>query len=200
MLKNRYSFSELLKTGYSLILTKLTMPQARLIRRPVYMRGGVFSINGAVKLTTGRFCRFDLKAGKKTLHIGEGCEFGDMTHIVALEKVVIGSHVLMASKVFVSDTNHGIYKGAETSSPHIPPRERALVSTPTVIGNHVWIGENAVILAGAEIGDGCVIGANSVITKKIPPNSIVAGTNRILRQYAEGVSGIGRKVQIRSHI
>lgn len=170
-------------------MTKLTMPQARLIRRPVYMRGGVFSISGAKGLTTGRFCRFDLDGSKRTLYIGEGCEFGDMTHIVALERVVIGSHVLMASKVFVSDTSHGIYKGKEADSPHTPPRERELVSSPTVIGNHVWIGENAVILAEAEIGDGCVIGANSVITKKIPPNSIVAGANRILRQYACETSG-----------
>lgn len=39
MLKNRYSFSEFLKTAYSLVLTKLTLPQARLVRRPVYIRG-----------------------------------------------------------------------------------------------------------------------------------------------------------------
>lgn len=182
MLKNRYSFSEFLKTAYSLVFTKLTLPQARLIRRPVYIRG-IHSLSGAEKLTTGRFCRFDLEGRKKTLYIGEGCEFGDMTHIAALKKVVIGNHVLMASKVFVSDTNHGSYHEQKISSPAVPPRERELVSKAAVIGNNVWIGENAVILAGADIGDGCIIGANSVVSKKIPPNSIVAGCNRIIRQY-----------------
>ena len=61
-MRNKYSFSELIKTIYSLVITKLTYPQARLIRRPVYIRGG---INGAKNLTTGRFCRFDLRGDKK---------------------------------------------------------------------------------------------------------------------------------------
>lgn len=39
-MRNKYSFSELIKTIYSLVITKLTYPQARLIRRPVYIRGG----------------------------------------------------------------------------------------------------------------------------------------------------------------
>ena len=47
----------------------------------------------------------------------------------------------------------------------------------------MWIGENAVILAGSKIGDGCVIGANSVVSRVIPPNSIVVGCNEIIRQY-----------------
>ncbi len=182
MLKNRYSFSEFLKTAYSLVLTKLTLPQARLVRRPVYIRGKK-SLGGAEKLTAGRFCRFDLDGRKKTLYIGKGCEFGDMTHIVALRKVVIGDHVLAASKVFISDTDHGSYRGQNRSSPLTPPRQRRLESRTVVVGSNVWIGENAVILAGAEIGDGCIIGANSVVSKKIPPDSIVAGSNRVLRQY-----------------
>ena len=48
---------------------------------------------------------------------------------------------------------------------------------------NVWIGENAVILAGSKIGDGCVIGANTVVSKEIPPNSIVVGHNEVIRQY-----------------
>lgn len=182
-MKNHYSFSEFLKTSYSLIVTKLTMPQARLIRRPVYMRGG-YSISGAIGLTTGRFCRFDLDGKKKTLYIGENCEFGDMTHIVALNDVKIGKAVLIASKVFISDTNHGSYKGNHADNPKTSPRQRPLVKGVTRIGNNVWIGENAVILSGADIGDGCVIGANAVVTKKIPPNSIVVGKNDVIRQYA----------------
>ena len=177
-MKNHYSFSELVKTIYSLILTKIVMPQARLIRRPVYIRGRK-SISGAKRLTLGRFCRFDLNGTEKTLYIGEDCEFGDMTHIVAYGKVEIGNQVLIASKCFISDTNHGIYKGQEQSNPDEPPKKRRLVIKPTKIGNNVWIGENVVILAGAEIGDGCVIGAGSIITKKIPKNTIVVG-NQIL--------------------
>ncbi len=183
-MKNKYSFSEYIKTIYSLAVTKLTMPQARLIRRPVYVRGRK-SISGAKGLTLGRFCRFDLNGTKKTLFIGEGCEFGDMTHIVAYEHVEIGNNVLIASKCFISDTNHGKYKGFNQSSSYEAPGKRKLVTKHVKIGNNVWIGENAVILAGAAIGDGCIIGANSIISKCIPPSSIVVADNRVLRKYME---------------
>ena len=45
----------------------------------------------------------------------------------------------------------------------------------TVIGNDVWIGQNAVILPGVNIGDGAIIGANSVVGSNIAPYTIVAG-------------------------
>ncbi len=171
---NRYSPSEYLKNIYSLFMTKVTMRQCRFIRRPVYIRGRK-SLSGCVGLTTGRFCRFDLEGSRKTLFIGENCEMGDMTHIVAHEKVVIGDRVLIASKCFISDTNHGAYKGSRQDDPNTPPNRRTLVTKPVIIGNNVWIGENAVILAGAEIGDGCIVGANSVVSSVVPANSMVAG-------------------------
>ena len=171
---NKYSISEFTKNVYSLILTKLFFNQARLIRRPVYIRGKK-SLVGGTNLTLGRFCRFDLDGNKKTLFIGDDCEFGDMTHIVALNNVQIGNNVLIASKVFVSDTSHGAYKGIDQDLPSIPPNKRKIVSSDVIIGNNVWIGENVVILAGVHIGDGCIIGANSVVTKNIPNNTIAAG-------------------------
>lgn len=181
-MRNRYSFSEFVKTAYSLVLTKIVYPQARLVRRPVYIRGGA-SIVGGKGLTTGRFCRFDLDGRKDTLFIGDNCEIGDSVHIVALNKVQIGDNLLAASKVFISDTNHGSYRGEKISSHDTPPNARELVKGETYIGKNVWIGENAVILSGSKIGDGCVIGANTVVSKEIPPNSIVVGHNQVLRQY-----------------
>ena len=183
-LTNKYSPSEFVKNVYSLAMTKITMPQARFVRRPIFLRGGG-SLEGAEGLTTGRMCRFDLYGHKKTLKIGKNCEFGDYTHIVALNHIEIGNDVLIASKVFISDTNHGKYEGNDESDPSTPPRERKLVKGSVFIGNNVWIGENAVILSGSRIGNGCLIGANSVISKEIPDNSIVVGANRILRQYGE---------------
>ena len=181
---NSYSPSEFVKTAYSLIITKLTFPAARLIRRPVYIRGAK-SIKGGEQLTTGRFCRFDLDGKNETLFIGKNCEFGDNTHIVALMHVEIGDHVLIASKVFISDTNHGCYDDPDNVDTTIPPGERKLSSKPVKIGNNVWIGENAVILAGSEIGDGCIIGANSVVSRTIPANSVVAGANRIIKTLGQ---------------
>jgi len=183
---NKYSPTEFLKNIYSLVMTKLFFNQARFIRRPIYIRGKK-SIVGAKKLTTGRFCRFDLDGKKKTLFIGENCEFGDNTHIVALDKVEIGDNVLVASKVFISDTDHGMYKGKKCDLPTISPNQRKLVSKPVKIGNNVWIGENVVILSGTVIGNGCVIGANSVITKSIEDNVMVAGVPAtVIKRFEKG--------------
>ena len=178
----RYSFSETIKNIYALIMTKVFWNSARLIRRPVYIRGKA-SIIGGKKLTLGYACRLDLPGDKKTLWIGENCQFGDNTHIVASEKVKIGDNVLIASKCFISDTSHGRYSGMEQDMPETPPNIRQLYAKSVTIGNNVWIGENVVILAGSAIGDGSIIGANSIITKVIPPNSIVIGANKIIKQF-----------------
>lgn len=183
---NKYSTSEFVKNAYSLVMTKITFRHARFIRRPIYIRGAA-SISGCNNLTTGRFCRFDLGGSKKkTLLIGDNCEMGDMTHIVAHNHVEIGRDVLIASKCFISDTNHGNYNGDNQDSLETPPNSRRLISGKTIIGDRVWIGENAVILSGAEIGDGCVIGANSVVSKNIPAGSMVVGSNRIIKKWNAG--------------
>lgn len=49
------------------------------------------------------------------------------------------------------------------------------ISKPIVVGNNVYIGEETMILPGAHIGNNCVIGARSVVTKDIPDNSVAAG-------------------------
>ncbi|OJU28533.1 MAG: maltose acetyltransferase [Sphingobacteriales bacterium 41-5] len=57
-------------------------------------------------------------------------------------------------------------------------KERATLieyGKPVTIGNNVWVGGNATILPGVNIGDRCVIGAGSVVTKDIPPDSFAAG-------------------------
>lgn len=59
----------------------------------------------------------------------------------------------------------------------VPPAQEDLeIRGDTVIGNDVWIGQNAVILPGVHIGDGAIIGANSVVGKDIPPYHIAVGS------------------------
>lgn len=173
-MRNQYSISEFFSTAYALVLTKLFYKGARLVRRPVYMRGRN-SLDFQPGLTTGHGCRFDLAGNKKTLFIGNNCEMGDYNHIVAHERVVLGNNVLIASKIFISDTNHGAYSGRSQSTPDVTPNDRPLLSAPVKIGNNVWIGENAVILPGTEIGDGCIVGANAVVKGKFESNTIIAG-------------------------
>ena len=183
-MRNEYSLSEIFKIGYSLVITKLFFNEARLIRRPFFLRGKS-SLISYKKLTTGYNCRFDLPGNnQKTLFIGHSCEMGDNVHIVAHENVHIGDNVLMASKIFISDTSHGQYSKNSQISPKISPNNRPLVTTPVSIGDNVWIGENVCILPGVKIGDGCIIGANSTVNKKIPKNTIAVGNPaRVIKKF-----------------
>ena len=185
----RYSFTEVIRSAYALALTKAAYPGARLVRRPVYLRGRRHARLGP-GLTTGYHCRFDLGGGTTsgiTLTMGDNCHLGDNVHIVASESVTIGDNCLMASKIFISDTSHGAYQGALQSRPDSDPNLRPLTARPVSIGANVWIGENVCVLPGVSIGDGAVINANAVVTRDVPPATIVGGVPaRVIKQWDEG--------------
>ena len=105
--------------------------------------------------------------------IGERCSFGDYLHLTCINKIIIGNDVLTGRWVTISDNCHG---NTDYRSLQIAPSKRKLTTKgPIEIGNNVWIGDKVTILAGVKIGEGSVIGANSVVTKDISPYSIVVG-------------------------
>ncbi len=183
---DKYSPSEFVNNCICFVRSKLYFKNCRFIRFPFYIRGRR-SLVGGKGLTLGRFCRFEMDGSKKSLYIGNNCEMGDMTHIVALNKVEIGNNVLLASKCFISDTSHGVYSevpGFAQSSPNEHPNDRILYSEPVFIGDDVWIGENSVILPGSVIEDGAIIGANSVVRGRIPSNCIAVGAPaKVKKEY-----------------
>ena len=160
----------------------------RIVRIPYYIRGSN-SINWGKKFTSGVNLRIDAdpinyKFNKIVLTIGNNVEVNDYVHIGAVENVYIGNNVLIASKVFISDHNHGSYSGEFHSSPEVEPSERPIVSSPVIIEDNVWIGEFASILPGVTIGKGSIIGANSVVSKSIPPFCIAVGIPaKIIKQF-----------------
>ena len=182
--KNRYSINEFFRLGFSYLFTKIFWKKAKLVCYPVSIRGKKSFVYGE-NFSCGYNCRFDLlNIKEKTLFIGRNCQMNDYCHLVATKKVSIGDNFLCASKVFISDTSHGSYSDEEFSDPQVAPEKRPLLAKPVCIGNNVWVGENAVILPGVTIGDGCVIGANSVVTKDIPSNSIAVGNPaKVIKQY-----------------
>ena len=187
-MRNTYSISESLSTAYALLMTRLFYKSARLVRRPFYCRGKS-RLQFGEGFTTGHHCRFDLLGvegdNSKKLIIGKNCKLGDNVHIVANETVVIGDNCLMASKIFISDTSHGHYsEGVTDSSPDLAPDDRPLYTKPVSIGKNVWIGENVCILLGVNIGDGCIIGANSVVTHDLPDQCIAVGCPaKVVKRY-----------------
>jgi acetyltransferase-like isoleucine patch superfamily enzyme len=161
----------------------LKLPGAEnLSLRPNAVLAGLAHISIGKNFIAGDF----LKLEAVTRFCGQGFEprivikdnvsLNDFVHIGATNYIEIGNNVLMASKIFISDHNHGSYRGEGQTPPSIPPAERALTcGQQVIIGDNVWIGELVAILPGSVIGQGAIIGANSVVSGEIPPFSIAVG-------------------------
>ncbi len=113
-------------------------------------------------------------------HVGVSC----WCHIACTHSVTIGNHVLIGSKVIITDHNHGHF-GERATSPLVPPGERPLESDRFVtIGDNVWLGDGVVVCPGVTIGEGSVIGANAVVTADVAPYTMAAGVPaKVLRHY-----------------
>lgn len=116
------------------------------------------------------------------IYIGENCSFGDFLHLTCINKIVIGNGVLTGRWVTISDNSHG---NTDFKTLHTAPSKRKLSSKGIVeIRDNVWIGDKATILAGVKIGEGTIVAANTVVTKDVPPYSVVAGNPaKIIKQY-----------------
>lgn len=97
---------------------------------------------------------------------------------VVIGPVTIGNQVIIAQNIVMSGLNHS-YADVD-----IPIRLQKVTTSPIVIEDEVWIGANAVITAGVTIGKHSVVAAGAVVTKDVPPYSIVAGTPaKLMKQY-----------------
>lgn len=174
-----YGFIGVFRLVISKMYTILFIPSARLIRLPIDVRFKG-NINWGYGLTTGFGCRFEaynygVSNNDKILIFGNNIEIGDNVHIAAGECISIGNNVLMASKIFITDMLHGSYSGEYVDSPVSTPNSRKISIKHVIIEDNVWIGESVSIMPGVRIGCGSVIGANSVVTKNIPPYCIAVG-------------------------
>ncbi len=113
-----------------------------------------------------KYCLID----KNTKRIGRFCS------IAYNVRIGLGGHpdTWVSSHPFAYDTKYGFVK----QSIQIEESKKE-----TIIGNDVWIGANATILAGVRVGDGAIIGAHSLVTKDIEPYSIVYGTPAKHQRY-----------------
>lgn len=117
------------------------------------------------------------------IRIGNNVCMNWNVHIGAIDRIEIYDNVLIGSNVLITDHAHGHLDQRDIL---IPPAQRPLRSKgPVFIEKNVWIGEGVCILPGVRIGHGAIIGANSVITSDIAPNSIVGGVpGRMIRHLA----------------
>lgn len=122
------------------------------------------SITGGADIKIGKFCNLNI-VGK--LILGNNVLFNNHSTLTCLEEIVIGDNSWFGEGVRMYDHSHK-YKGRDT-----PFTQQGYSHGKIEIGNNVWVGSNTVILQNVSIGEGCVIGANNVIYKSLPPNTIV---------------------------
>lgn len=107
--------------------------------------------------------------------IGDHTRIG--LHNTIIGPVTIGCHVNLAQGITVTALNHNF----EASDKRID--EQGISTTPVTIEDDIWIGANAVILPGVTIGNHSVVAAGAVVTKNVPPHSLVAGVPaKIIKQ------------------
>lgn len=143
------------------------------IDRPRWLRGAHrVAIGKDVMVLHGAWIAAERDAWRRpepAIVIGDDVAINTGVTITAAESVVIEDGVLMAANVTIIDCDHTMTGGA------LNPAYNPLVTAPIRIGRGTWLGQNAVVLRGATIGAGCVIGANSVVRGDIPAGSVAVG-------------------------
>lgn len=112
----------------------------------------------------GLFPPFYTDCGKnitvgKNVFINSGCRFQDQGGITIDDGALIGHNVVLAT------LNHD----------PAPEKRSTMHPAPIHVGKNVWIGANATVVPGVNIGDGAIIAAGAVVTKDVPENAVVAG-------------------------
>lgn len=147
---------------------------------PIYQHRGKHSvIHRSARMDTPPYRKFSL--GDYSVIESFACinnavgdvMIGDHTriglHNTIIGPVEIGSHVNLAQGITVTALNHNF----DDTEKRID--EQGVSTKPVTIEDDVWIGANSVILPGVTIGNHCVVAAGAVVTKDVPPHSLVAG-------------------------
>lgn len=147
---------------------------------PLYQHRGKHSvIHRSVRMDTPPYRKFSL--GDYSVIESYSCInnavgdviIGDHTrvglHNTIIGPVTIGHHVNLAQGITVTALNHNFSDTGKRID------EQGITTAPVVIEDDIWIGANAVILPGVKIGNHSVVAAGAVVTKDVPPHTLVAG-------------------------
>lgn len=154
------------------------------------LRGGIPAIIGGLRVEIGENVTMHgstVLLGAKVfreprLVIGDGTHCGAYLSVYVGCDITIGRHVLIANRVsLITYDGHPVDPALRlTGAPAGPESSR-----PIHIGDNAWICTGAFIMKGVTIGEGSIVGANSVVVKDVPPGVLVAGAPaRVIRELA----------------
>jgi acetyltransferase-like isoleucine patch superfamily enzyme len=128
---------------------------------------GTRNVRIGKRCRVGRDTEFET-AGQGRIVLGEDVRINRGCTLVSYSEISIGDFAIIGEYVTIRDANHGMNRTE-------PMRYQKHTSEPIRIGRDVWIGRGSCVLPGVTIGEGAVIGANSVVTRDIHPFAVVAG-------------------------
>lgn len=102
----------------------------------------------------------------KHITIGKSVFINSNVMLTDLGGITLEDHVLIGPRANLLTVNH----------PTDPFQRRGLIVQPITIKENAWIGANATILPGVTVGENAIVGANALVTKDVPPNTIVMGS------------------------
>jgi len=149
---------------------------------------GLLFLGSGLELQIGRRGRVDfgrfvwlgegtkIRCHEGVVEIGTKTVMGQECTISAYKRVRIGEQCVIADRAMFIDFDHGVVEVER------PIRKQGIYTREVVVGSNVWIGYGACILRGVSVGDNSIVGTNSVVTKDVPANAVVAGVPaRIVR-------------------
>lgn len=125
--------------------------------------GGTIHVGDEVEIQVGAV----LATHGADIHIEDGAYIGP--YCVIYGGVTIGRHSMIAAHSVIVPANHS------TAAGDIPMQLQPKTREGIRIGHDVWIGAHCTILDGVSLGDGCVIGAGSVVSQSVSPMTIAYG-------------------------
>ncbi len=148
---------------------------------------GVLVETGGGQVTLGNDCSLGagvvLAAYGNRIELDRWVHVGPYTTLYGHGGVTIGEGTLIAMHCRILSSNHTVAPQGTFI------RSQPDILLPTKIGRDVWLGAGVTVLGGVSIGDGCVVGAGSVVTRDLPPGAIAYGTPAEVRRYRENAPG-----------
>jgi len=114
----------------------------------------------------------------ENIHIGDHVYLNIMCNILDCNMVSIGNHAMIGPNVQIYTAAHDLQAEARNQGWE--------VAKPIIIEDNVWIGGSAILLPGVRVGQNAVVGAGAVVTRSVPPNTVVAGNPaRVIRKIEQ---------------
>jgi acetyltransferase-like isoleucine patch superfamily enzyme len=143
-------------------------------------RGLELQVARGARIEFGRFVWIGdgtkIRCHEGRVEIGAKTVMGQECTISAYQRVRIGEQCVIADRAMFIDFDHGVVEVER------PIRSQGIYKRDVEVGSNVWIGYGACVLRGVRVGDNSIVGTNSVVTRDVPANAVVAGIPaRIIR-------------------